>query len=257
MGLLLSNNFVWLMTLFYGKIFAGSRNRGDVLDSVVQPKGEHRVTIVWLHDKDEHFTDSVQFVKKLNRKNVKWICPSLVFPDSWNKPGYKINQYVREALYPTAELVNKLSLEEPENVIKGVGGFGMGAAVALHFATSCALNHYPINPRVVVAISGWLAKAWSVKNSIEFYTLVAKSRAALQSIFLTHGIDDPVVPHSCSCGEEAAASLINAGFGEVRFLPLARFGPTAHEINRSEMVKSWLEEKLPLRDDVHPKQCLP
>lgn len=35
--------------------------------------------------------------------------------------------------------------------------------------------------------------------------------------------DDPVVPHSCSCGEEAAASLINAGFGEVRFLPLARY----------------------------------
>ncbi|CAE5960030.1 unnamed protein product [Arabidopsis arenosa] len=180
---------------------SGSRNRADVLDSVVQPKGDHRVTIVWLHDKDEHFTDSVQFVKNLNLKNVKWICPSLVFPDS---------------------------------------------SVALHFATSCALNHYPINPRVVVAISGWLAKSWSVKNSIEFYTLVAKSRAALQSIFLTHGIDDPVVPHSCSCGEEATASLVNAGFGEVRFLPLARFGPTAHEINRSEMVKSWLEEKLPL-----------
>jgi len=35
----------------------------------------------------------------------------------------------------------------------------MGAAVALHFATSCALNHYTINPRVVVGISGWLSKA--------------------------------------------------------------------------------------------------
>lgn len=92
--------------------------------------------------------------------------------------------------------------------------------------------------------------------------------------------DDPVVPHSCSCGEEAAASLINAGLiwrGQVptiskvykhqlfcsiyhfwfehfvsnKFIGLymtmwLRFGPTAHEINRSEMVKSWLEEKLPL-----------
>jgi len=42
------------MTLFYGKIFAGSSNRADF---VVQPKGEHRVTIVWLHDKDEHFSE--------------------------------------------------------------------------------------------------------------------------------------------------------------------------------------------------------
>jgi len=33
----------------------------------------------------------------------------------------------------------------------------MGAVVALQFATNCALGHYPINPRVVVGINGWLS----------------------------------------------------------------------------------------------------
>ncbi|KAL9309456.1 putative alpha/Beta hydrolase [Arabidopsis thaliana] len=227
---------------------SSSSNRADF---VVQPKGEHRVTIVWLHDKDEHFSDSVQFVKNLNLNNIKWICPSLVLPTSRNKPEYNINH----ALYLTAERVANLFSDEPENVIKGVGGFGMGAAVALHFATSCALNHYTINPRVVVGISGWLSKAKSLKRSIEFASYEAPARAASQSILLTHGQRDHV-PHLCGCGEEAAFILREAGFRDVRFLPFARFGPIAHEINGNVMVKSWLEEKLPL-DVVLAKECLP
>jgi len=46
------------MTFFYGKIFADSRNnRADEPGFVVQPKGEHRVIIVWLHDKDERSSE--------------------------------------------------------------------------------------------------------------------------------------------------------------------------------------------------------
>ncbi|OAP19314.1 hypothetical protein AXX17_AT1G46730 [Arabidopsis thaliana] len=192
---------------------SGSRNnRADEPGFVVQPKGEHRVIIVWLHDKDERSSDSLQFVEQLNLKNVKWICPSLVFPDSF---------------------------------IKGVGGLGMGAAVALHFATSCALNHYTINPRVVVGISGWLSNSGSLKRSIESASHGAPARAASQSIFITHGICDSV-PHPCDCGEEAVLSLREAGFRDVKFTPFARFGPTTHENNRNVMVKSWLEEKLQL-----------
>ena len=44
-----------------GKIFAGSRNGANVLDlkcsHFVEPQGDQRASIVWLHDKDEHFTE--------------------------------------------------------------------------------------------------------------------------------------------------------------------------------------------------------
>ncbi|CAA0289354.1 unnamed protein product [Arabidopsis thaliana] len=57
---------------------SGSRNnRADEPGFVVQPKGEHRVTIVWLHDKDERSSDSLQFVEQLNLKNVSQMDMSL------------------------------------------------------------------------------------------------------------------------------------------------------------------------------------
>ncbi|XP_023632838.1 uncharacterized protein LOC17897985 isoform X2 [Capsella rubella] len=155
-------------------------------DPFVQPQGEHKATIVWLHDKDDYYFDSVKFAKTLNLENVRWICPAMVYTNTF---------------------------------IKGVGGSGMGAVAALHFARNCALGHYPMNPQLVVGIDGWLSIAGSLKSSIDA-TVGAAARAASQSILLAHETDvsdDRRLPYTCD--EEVVVSLREAGFGEVMFVP--------------------------------------
>ncbi|EOA39356.1 hypothetical protein CARUB_v10012408mg, partial [Capsella rubella] len=129
-------------------------------DPFVQPQGEHKATIVWLHDKDDYYFDSVKFAKTLNLENVRWICPAMVYTNTSNYDfGCNIKRDSQETLDSAATLVASLFSREPPNVIKGVGGSGMGAVAALHFARNCALGHYPMNPQLVVGIDGWLSIA--------------------------------------------------------------------------------------------------
>ncbi|VYS48878.1 unnamed protein product [Arabidopsis thaliana] len=225
---------------------SSSRNGANVLDlkcsHFVEPQGDQRASIVWLHDKDEHFTDSVQFVKSLKLKNVNWICPPIVYTNTSYDFGSNIKQDDREALDSAAKFVADLLLREPLNVVKGVGGFGMGAVVALQFATNCALGHYPINPRVVVGINGWLSITGSITSSIE-YTVGAVARAASQKNFFTRGAENRLLPYTRE--EEVVESLREAGFGDVFFL-IYSWLRHEHHLDIRDMLKLWLELSLPI-----------
>ncbi|XP_019091165.1 PREDICTED: uncharacterized protein LOC104744095 [Camelina sativa] len=202
---------------------AGWRDEADGddfrCDHFVSPQGEHKATIVWLHDKDDHFSDSVKFARILGHKNVNWICPPIVYTNTSYNFGSNIKQDDQETLDTAAYLVASLLSGEPPNVIKRVGGCGMGAVVALHFAKKCALGHYPINPRVVVGIDGWLSIVGSIKSSIES-AVGASARVASQSILLTHETVERRLPYTSD--EEVVVSLKEAGFGEVLLVPYSR-----------------------------------
>ncbi|CAL9218679.1 unnamed protein product [Arabidopsis halleri] len=225
---------------------SSSRNGANVLDlkcdHFVEPQGDQRASIVWLHDKDGNFSDSVQYVKSLKLKNVNWICPPIVYTNTSYDFGSNIKENDREALDSAAKYVADILLREPLNVVKGVGGFGMGAVVALQFATNCALGHYPINPRVVVGINGWLSIVGSITSSIE-YTVGAVARAASQRIFFTCGTEDRLLPYTRE--EEVLESLGEAGYGQVN-LSIYSWLSNEHHLHIRDMLKLWLELKLPI-----------
>ncbi|XP_010481141.1 PREDICTED: uncharacterized protein LOC104759978 [Camelina sativa] len=217
----------------------GWRDEADVANfsSSISPQGEHKATIVWLHDKDDHFSDSVKFARTLGLKNVNWKCPPIVYKNTSYDFGSNIKKDDQETLDNAAFLVASLLSGEPPNVIKGVGGCGMGAVVALHFAKNCALGQYPINPpRVVVGIDGWLSIVGSIKSSIES-TVGASARVASQSILLTHA-QGRTLPYTSD--EEVVVSLKEAGFGEVLLVPYS----SRSYRNVTNEVKFWLELKL-------------
>ncbi|EOA37461.1 hypothetical protein CARUB_v10011571mg [Capsella rubella] len=188
----------------------------------VHPQGEHKATMIWLHDKDENHFDPVNFAKSMNLENVRWICPPMVYTNTSYDFGCNIKQDDQKTLDLAATLVASLFSSEPQNVIKGVGGSGMGAVAALHFARNCALGHYPINPQVVVSMDGWLSIVGSIKSSVEA-TVGAAARAASQSILLTHGTgysEHLRLPYTRD--DEVVVSLKEAGFGEVMFVPYSK-----------------------------------
>ncbi|CAL9218234.1 unnamed protein product [Arabidopsis halleri] len=115
----------------------------------------------------------------------------------------------------------------------------MGAVVALQFATNCALGHYPLSPRVVVGINGWLSIA-----GIES-TVGAVARAAQQKILFLRPTDDRILPYTSE--KEVVDSLNEAGFGEVYFLPLSRLEPIVPDTpSVTSLVKLWLTLNLPI-----------
>ncbi|AAD55624.1 Similar to F6D8.5 [Arabidopsis thaliana] len=129
----------------------------------------HKATIVWLHDIGQKGIDSTQFVRKLNLPNVKWICP--VAPTrpvtSWGGIATTawcdvtgISENMEDDLVSINSItafVFSLLLDEPQN---GIGGIGLGAAVALYCATIYISGKKIRNLSFIVGINGWLP-AWS------------------------------------------------------------------------------------------------
>ncbi|KAG7649253.1 Alpha/Beta hydrolase fold [Arabidopsis thaliana x Arabidopsis arenosa] len=160
---------------------------GDTV--TVTPRARHQATIVWLHDLNESGYDSSELVKSFSLYNVKWICPSsplisnvgfggaparackISLLQNFKEEhaisihrGFKVNEfssrmpdpYEMEGLKNSAAHVAGLLKNEPENVMKGVAGYGIGGALALHIATCYALGSFPIQIRAVVGINCWL-----------------------------------------------------------------------------------------------------
>ncbi|RID62510.1 hypothetical protein BRARA_E01578 [Brassica rapa] len=154
---------------------------------VLEPQGEHRVTIVWLHDVHENSY-------KVQR-------------------GYDYRYYAqdcRDELDSAAVRVANILSTEPENVIKGVGGVGQGAQVALNFAKWNAVGDHTMNMRLVIGINSWF------EPSIPLYF-----------------------------AKETAVSLIDDGFGEVSFVQFRMLGREI-TVNVLKKVEVWLNGKLPL-----------
>ncbi|TYH68256.1 hypothetical protein ES332_D06G245800v1 [Gossypium tomentosum] len=199
---------------------------------VVRPKGKHQATIVWLHGLGDNGSSWSQLLESLPLPNIKWICPTAPtrpvallggFPcTAWFDTGELSEESPDdwEGLDASAAHIANFLSTEPSDVKVGIGGFSMGAAMALYSATACALGRYgngipyPINLRAVVGLSGWLPGSRGLKNKIQVSNEAAR-RAASLPILLSHGTCDDVVPYKI--GEKSAHSLNIAGFWNLTF----------------------------------------
>ncbi|KAB1218642.1 Boron transporter 4 [Morella rubra] len=144
---------------------------------VVRPKGKHQATIVWLHGLGDNGSSSSQLLDSLPLPNIKWICPTAPtrpvtllggFPcTAWFDAGELSEDGSDdwEALDASAAHIANLLSTEPADVKVGIGGFSMGAAMALYSATCYAQGRYgngipyPVHLRAIVGLSGWLPGA--------------------------------------------------------------------------------------------------
>ncbi|XAR50578.1 Lysophospholipase [Bertholletia excelsa] len=232
---------------------------------VVKPKGKHQATIVWLHGLGDNGSSSYQLLESLPLPNIKWICPTAPtrpvtalggFPcAAWSDVG-EISENSPddlEGLDASAAHIANLLSTEPADVKLGIGGFSMGAAIALYSATCFAQGKYgngipyPINLSVIVGLSGWLPGSRSLRNKIEGSHEAAR-RAASLHILLCHGICDDVVDYKF--GQKSADILISAGFRYLMFKP---YDGVAHYTVPKEMdeICNWLGGRLGLEGSRH------
>ncbi|TYJ31514.1 hypothetical protein E1A91_A06G204200v1 [Gossypium mustelinum] len=178
---------------------------------VVRPKGRHQATIVWLHGLGDNGSSWSQLLESLPLPNVKWICPTAPtrpvallggFPcTAWFDAGELSEESPDdwEGLDTSAAHIANFLSTEPSDVKVGIGGFSMGAAMALYSATACALGRYgngipyPINHRAVVGLSGWLPGSRGLRNKIQVSHEAAR-RAASLPILLSHGTCNYLFP---------------------------------------------------------------
>ncbi|CAN7104943.1 unnamed protein product [Brassica rapa subsp. narinosa] len=217
-------------------MFAGSSSNsiGTEDGYVLEPQGEHRVTIVWLHDVHENSYKSLQIVRSLNLRNIKWICL-----DS----GTRVDVFSPGGGVPTNSWCNVGMITDTTRkivgmIIKGVGGVGQGAQVALNFAKWNAVGDHTMNMRLVIGINSWRIPT----NRID-YDFGAAIRSSWQSILLIRGNLEPSIP--LYFAKETAVSLIDDGFGEVSFVQFRMLGREI-TVNVLKKVEVWLNGKLPL-----------
>ncbi|KAL5575628.1 hypothetical protein UlMin_017327 [Ulmus minor] len=227
---------------------------------VVKPKGKHQATIIWLHGLGDNGLSSSQLLETLPLPNIKWICPTAPTRPVALLGGFTCTAWFDvgelseegpddwEGLDASAAHIANLLSTEPADVKVGIGGFSMGAAIALYSATCYAMgrygsgNPYPVNLRAVIGLSGWLPGSRSLRNKIEV-SHEAVRRAASLPILLCHGSSDDVVPYKY--GEKSAQSMISSGF---RYLALKSFDGLGHYTIPKEMddVCNWLISRLGL-----------
>ncbi|XP_023739152.1 uncharacterized protein LOC111887215 isoform X2 [Lactuca sativa] len=221
---------------------------------VVEPKGKHQATIVWLHGLGDDGLSWSQILETLPLPNIKWICPTspvqpLTFLGGLSTTAwFDVIDISEDAIQDVegmdASAAHVLSLlsNEPPNIKLGVGGFSMGAATAIYSASCFARGklgngtRYSAHLAAVVGLSGWLPCANHPSNEVE-------GPAASLPILLCHGRGDEVVWFRY--GEKSAEKLTSAGFENLTFKSFHSLG---HYIIPEEMdeVSSWLTSKLEL-----------
>ncbi|XP_057814582.1 uncharacterized protein LOC131028334 [Cryptomeria japonica] len=227
---------------------------------VVKPKGRHQATIVWLHGLGDNGSSWSQLLETLPLPNIKWICPTAPtrpialfggFPSTaWFDVGDLSEEGAAdlEGLDSSAAHVANLLSTEPPEIKLGVGGFSMGAAIALYSATCCVVGKYsngdpyPVNISAAVGLSGWLPCAKELKNRLK-ESQGALKRAETKPLLLCHGKVDDVV--SYNHGEKSAQALESLGFANMTFKTYRGLG---HYTIPEEMddVCQWLSAKLGL-----------
>ncbi|CAH2053612.1 unnamed protein product [Thlaspi arvense] len=247
---------------------------------VVRPKGKHQATIVWLHGLGDNGSRLNGFAQLLLRVLFRFWADSLALPvrsfqllgscnfmktfsqsdflNDRNQPlcfsGFDVGEISEdlhddiEGLDASAAHIANLLSTEPTDVKVGIGGFSMGAAIALYSTTCYALGRYgtghpyTINLRATVGLSGWLPGWRSLRSKIESSNEAAR-RAASIPVILAHGIADDVVPYGL--GEKSARSLAMAGFRQVMFKPYEGLGHYTVPKEMDEVVH-WLASRLGL-----------
>ncbi|XP_010479598.1 PREDICTED: acyl-protein thioesterase 2 [Camelina sativa] len=233
---------------------------GDTEAVTVNPTEKHQATIVWLHDLNGTGYEASDFVKSFSLYNVKWICPnapSISDMGFYGEPArawFKVNglstsgpldPYEIDDLKNATAYVARLLKNEPEHVMKGVAGYGIGGALVLHIATCCALGSFPIKIRAVVGINCWLPNRFKLEDQMNS-TTGATSRAAELPILITHGYNDKMVPFGT--GGLSSDILFKVGFIR-RKLKIIHM--CDHAINFQVMtdVSLWLTKKFELEGE--------
>ncbi|XP_048330923.1 uncharacterized protein LOC107421239 [Ziziphus jujuba] len=215
---------------------SGSRTAGRTFEfgrtHVVRPKERHQATIVWLHGLGDKGSSWSQLLETLPLPNIKWICPTAPtrpvalfggFPcTAWFDVGdiSEDGPDDLEGLDASAAHVANLLSTEPADIKLGIGGFSMGAAIALYSATCRIIgqygngNLYPVNLSAVIGLSGWLPCSSTLRNRME-RSHEAVRRAASIPILQCHGLADDVVAYKH--GEKSAQALSSAGFRNLTF----------------------------------------
>ncbi|KAJ0987926.1 hypothetical protein J5N97_006282 [Dioscorea zingiberensis] len=212
-------------------IGSGAKTNGRTFEfgrtHVVRPKGRHQATIVWLHGLGDNGASWSQILESLPLPNIKWICPTAPTRPVAIFGGFRCPAWFDvmditeetaddlEGLDASAAHVANLLSTEPADIKLGVGGFSMGAAIALFSASCCALGKYrngtvyPVNIGATVGLSGWLPASRSHKIRMG-ESQEAVARAASLPILLCHGKGDDVVLYKH--GERSYEVLKSTGF---------------------------------------------
>lgn len=227
---------------------------------VVQPKGKHHATVVWLHGLGDVGSSWSQLLETLPLPNIKWICPTAptqpvtLFGGFPTTAWFNVRDFSEDAIDDIESLdasavhVANLLSAEPPDIKLGVGGFSMGAATSLYTASCFAVgkygngNPFPVNLSAVVGLSGWLPCSKTLSNKIQRVNEAA-GRAASLPILLCHGKGDGVVPHVY--GVKSSHVLNSTGFRDVTFKSYNGLG---HYTSPEEMadVRAWLTVRLGL-----------
>ncbi|AAD55622.1 Similar to F6D8.5 [Arabidopsis thaliana] len=144
------------------------RKVGETIYYSIPPTGVHKATIVWLHDVGFTGHCSVPALESLRHPNIKWIVPTAPMrpvtsiggevTTAWcdmTKPSENMLDDFENLNY-TNSFITSLFSSEPDHVMKGVGGIGLGAAQALYYTSCYAFGWVPISPQIVIRINGWL-----------------------------------------------------------------------------------------------------
>ncbi|RLM98349.1 hypothetical protein C2845_PM06G04190 [Panicum miliaceum] len=132
-----------------------------------------------------------------------------------------------------AHIANLLSSEPSDEHVSavklGIGGFSMGATVALHSVACYAHGKftsgipYPITLNAVISLSGWLPCSRTLRSKMESSHIDTR-RAASLPILLCHGRVDEVVTYRN--GERSAEILRSSGFSYLSFKPYNGYSST-------------------------------
>ncbi|KAD2393881.1 hypothetical protein E3N88_40858 [Mikania micrantha] len=158
---------------------------------VVEPKGKHQATIVWLHGLGDDGSSWSQVLETLSLPNIKWTCPTSPVKQLTIFGGSSTTACL---LLDDSQTLLCSSIIITITIIKlGVGGFSMGAATAIYSAICFSCGNFgngtgcPIHIHLdtVVGLSSWLPCARALSNKV-------KGRASLP-ILLCHGRADDMV----------------------------------------------------------------
>ncbi|XP_020866654.1 acyl-protein thioesterase 2 [Arabidopsis lyrata subsp. lyrata] len=188
----------------------------------VRPTGVHKATIIWLHDVESTGYYSHTALGRLKHPNIKWICPTApkrpvtslggevttAWCDMTKASENMLDDY--ENLNYVNEYITRIFSSEPQNVMKGLGGVGLGAAQALYYTSCYAFGWVPISPQIVIGINGWLPGWRSLEYNMCNTNFGTANRAATSRILLMHGTSDDVIPSAF--GYKCADSLRMSGF---------------------------------------------
>jgi len=226
---------------------------------VLEPKGEHLATVVWLHgfsDSGARWATELKNVGQLS-PNIRWIIPTA--PLAQNAPvtawfEFRYGQDVdMQGLDRSAETVAKLLQEEKNrgrDVKLAVGGFSQGCATALYITACSVLGKYggngkpfPVKLDAAIGLSGWMPTIQSLVSQMAG-NREASEQAKKTAMFIGHCNDDGVVP--ARLAQASSDAFRGVGFNDITLKTYPNGGHSAPSEEIAD-IREWITTKLGLQ----------